>query len=95
MSFNIPLNRKINKTKDNLIQKIARLQNKLTTFPRINFGFLSIVEKKIEGFFQAIEKRIIFYKTLKEEEKQKVIIRTLEKAWNKTIQRSRRKKTQI
>ena len=74
--FNI---KKINKTKDNLILKIARLENKLTTFPKINFKFLSIVEKKIEGFFQAIERKIFYYKTLKEEEKQKSIIRTLEK----------------
>ena len=74
--FNI---KKINKTKDNLILKIARLENKLTTFPKINFKFLSIVEKKIEGFFQAIERKIVSYKTLKEEEKQKSIIRTLEK----------------
>ncbi len=74
--FNI---KKINKTKDNLILKIVRLQNKLTTLPRINFTFFKIIEKKIEGFFQAIEKRIVYYKILQEEEKKKSIIRILEK----------------
>tara|TARA_Y100000590_G_scaffold22008_1_gene25412 strand:+ start:153 stop:1322 length:1170 start_codon:yes stop_codon:yes gene_type:complete len=69
----------IKKTKGNLILKIVRIQNRLTTFPKINFNFFSILEKKIEGFFQSIEKKIISYKTLREEEKQKVIIQTLEK----------------
>ena len=67
------------KTKDSIILKIVRLQNKLTTFPKIKFSLLSIVEKKIEGFFQAIEKRLVSYKNLREEEKQKNIIHRLEK----------------
>ena len=71
--------KKINKTKDSLILKIVRIQNKLTTFPKINLKFFSILEKKIEGFFQSIEKRIISYKILRQEEKQKAIIHTLEK----------------
>ena len=71
--------KKINKTKDSLILKIVRIQNKLTTFPKINLKFFSILEKKIEGFFQSIEKRIISYKILRQEEKQKAIIQTLEK----------------
>ena len=37
------------------------------------------MKKKIEGFFQSIEKRIISYKILRQEEKQKAIIQTLEK----------------
>ena len=71
--------KKINKTKDSIILKIVRIQNKLTTFPKINLKFFSILEKKIEGFFQSIEKRIISYKILRQEEKQKAIIQTLEK----------------
>ena len=71
--------KKINKAKDSLILKIVRIQNKLTTFPKINFKFFSILEKKIEGFFQSIEKKIISYKILRQEEKQKAIIQTLEK----------------
>ena len=71
--------KKINKTKDSLILKIVRIQNKVTTFPKINLNFFSILEKKIEGFFQSIEKRIISYKILRQEEKQKSIIQTLEK----------------
>ena len=71
--------KKINKTKDSLILKIVRIQNKFTTFPKINLKFFSILEKKIEGFFQSIEKRIISYKILRQEEKQKAIIQTLEK----------------
>ena len=71
--------KKINKTKDSIILKIVRIQNKLTTFPKINLKFFSILEKKIEGFFQSIEKRIISYKILRQEEKQKAIIHTLEK----------------
>ena len=71
--------KKINKTKDSLILKIVRIQNKVTTFPKINLNFFSILEKKIEGFFQSIEKRIISYKILRQEEKQKAIIHTLEK----------------
>ena len=71
--------KKINKAKDSLILKIVRIQNKLTTFPKINFKFFSILEKKIECFFQSIEKKIISYKILRQEEKQKAIIQTLEK----------------
>ena len=71
--------KKINKTKDSIILKIVRIQNKFTTFPKINLKFFSILEKKIEGFFQSIEKRIISYKILRQEEKQKAIIQTLEK----------------
>tara|TARA_B100000686_G_scaffold342516_1_gene421816 strand:+ start:62 stop:1237 length:1176 start_codon:yes stop_codon:yes gene_type:complete len=71
--------KKIKKTKDSLILKIVRIQNKVTTFPKINLNFFSILEKKIEGFFQSIEKRIISYKILRQEEKQKSIIQTLEK----------------
>ncbi len=67
------------KTKDSLILKIVRLQNKLTTFPKINFSLFSSLEKKIEGFFQAIEKRLVSYKILREEEKQKNIIQRLER----------------
>ncbi len=70
--------KKINKTKDSLILKIVKIQNKITTFPKINFSFFSNLDKKIGGFFQAIERRIISYKTLREEEKQKTIIKKLE-----------------
>ena len=38
--------KKINKTKDSIILKIVRIQNKLTTFPKINLKFFSILEKK-------------------------------------------------
>ena len=47
--------------------------------PKINFSFFSNLEKKIEGFFQGIEKKITSYKILKEEEKQKNIFLKLEK----------------
>ena len=70
--------KKKNKTKDSLILKIVRIQNSLSSFPRIKFSFFSILEKKIEGFFQGIEKGIISYKILREEEKQKNIIQKLE-----------------
>ncbi len=70
---------KVNKRKESLILKIVRIQNKLTSFPKLNFSFFFNLDKKIEGFFQGIEKRIIFYKTLREEEKQKNIIQKLEK----------------
>ncbi len=84
VKFNI---NKINKTKDNLILKIVRIQNKLTNFPKINLKFFSILEKKIEGFFQSIDKKIISYKTLREEEKQKAVIRNLEKEEKEKQQR--------
>ena len=71
--------KKFNKSKDSLILKIVRIQNKLTNFPKINFSLFSNLEKKIEGFFQGIEKKIISYKNLREEEKQKNIIKKLEK----------------
>ena len=70
--------KKKNKIKDSLILKIVRIQNSLSSFPRIKFSFFSILEKKIEGFFQGIEKGIISYKILREEEKQKNIIQKLE-----------------
>ncbi len=66
------------KRKDSLILKIVRIQNKITTFPKINFSLFSNLEKIIEGFFQGIEKRLVSYKTLREEEKQKNIIYKLE-----------------
>ena len=69
----------INKSKESLILKIARIQNRLTTFPRIKFSFFSTLDKKIGSFFTGIEKRIISYKILREEEKQKNIIKRLEK----------------
>ena len=69
----------INKSKESLILKIARIQNRLTTFPRIKFSFFSTLDKKIGSFFTGIEKRIISYKILREEEKQKNIIQRLEK----------------
>ena len=71
--------KKKNKTKDTIILKIIRIQNKLSNFPKINLNFFNILDKKIEGFFQGIEKRIISYKILREEEKQKSIIKKLEK----------------
>ena len=37
------------------------------------------MDKKIESFFSGIEKRITFYKALREEEKQKNIIKKLER----------------
>tara|TARA_Y100001970_G_scaffold223079_1_gene274567 strand:- start:1791 stop:2963 length:1173 start_codon:yes stop_codon:yes gene_type:complete len=70
--------KKKNKTKDSLILKIVRIQNSLSSFPKIKFSFFSILEKKIEGFFHGIEKVIISYKTLRDEEKQKNIIQKLE-----------------
>ena len=70
--------KKKNKIKDSLILKIVRIQNSLSSFPRIKFSFFSILEKKIEGFFQGIEKGIISYKILRDEEKQKNIIQKLE-----------------
>ena len=70
---------KLSKSKDSIILKIVRIQNKLTSFPKINFSFFSNLEKKIEGFFQGIEKKITSYKILKEEEKQKNIFQKLEK----------------
>ena len=70
--------KKIFKTKDSLILKIVRIQNKITNFPKVNFNFFSILDKKIESFFQGIEKRIISYKIIREEEKQKNIIQKLE-----------------
>ena len=68
-----------NKSKDTLILKIARIQNKITTLPKINFSFFTNLDKKIESFFNGIEKKIISYKTLREEEKQKTILKKLEK----------------
>ena len=70
--------KEIKKTKEKLILKIIRFQNKITTFPKINLNFFPYIEKKIEGFFAGIEKRIISYKVLQEEEKKKSIIRKLE-----------------
>jgi len=70
--------KKVSKTKDLLVLKIVRIQNKLTSFPKVNFSFFSNLDKKIESFFQAIEKRIVSYKVLREEEKQKSIIQKLE-----------------
>ena len=71
--------KKVSKTKDSFILKIVRIQNKLTTFPKINFSFFSNLDKKIESFFQGIEKRIISYKILREEEKQKNILQRLDR----------------
>tara|TARA_Y100001970_G_scaffold287846_1_gene413522 strand:+ start:180 stop:1358 length:1179 start_codon:yes stop_codon:yes gene_type:complete len=68
-----------NKVRNSIIIKIARIQNRLTTLPKINFSFFSILDKKIENFFQGIEKKIIFYKDLREEEKQKNILKNLER----------------
>ena len=70
--------KEIKKTKEKFILKIVRFQNKITTFPKINLNFFPYIEKKIEGFFAGIEKRIISYKVLQEEEKKKSIIRKLE-----------------
>ena len=70
---------KVNKSKDSLILKIVRIQNKLSSFPKVNFSFFFNLDKKIESFFQGIEKRIISYKILREEEKKKNIIQKLEK----------------
>ena len=58
---------------------MVRIQNKISTFPKINFNFFSKLEKKIESFFQGIEKRIISYKVLREEEKKRSIIQKLER----------------
>ncbi len=69
----------VNKKKVSIILKIARIQNRLTTFPKINFSFFSILDKKIENFFQGIERKIIFYKELRQDEKQKNIIQKLER----------------
>ncbi len=69
----------INKTKDSIILKIVRIQNKLTTLPKINFSFFINLDKKIESFFNGIEKKIISYKTLREEEKQRTILAKLDK----------------
>ena len=71
--------KKLKNTKESLILKIVRIQNRLTTFPRIKFSFFSTLDKKIESFFTGIEKKIISYKVLREEEKQKNIIQKLEK----------------
>ncbi len=71
--------KKLLKTKDSLILKIVRIQNKLTNFPKINLKFFSILDKKIESFFQGIEKRITSYQVIREEEKRKNIIQRLEK----------------
>ena len=71
--------KKIFKTKDSLILKIVRIQNKLTSFPKINLNFFAILDKKIESFFQGIEKKITSYKVIREEEKQKNIIQKLER----------------
>ncbi len=70
---------KISIAKDSLILKIVRAQNKFSNFPKINFSFFFKLDKKIESFFQGIEKRIISYKVLREEEKRKSIIIKLEK----------------
>ena len=71
--------KKLLKTKDSLILKIVRIQNKLTNFPKVNLKFFSILDKKIESFFQGIEKRITSYQVIREEEKRKNIIQRLEK----------------
>ena len=71
--------KKLLKTKDTLILKIVRIQNKLTNFPKVNLKFFSILDKKIESFFQGIEKRITSYQVIREEEKRKNIIQRLEK----------------
>ena len=70
--------KKLLKKKDSIILKLARFQNKLSTFPEINLNFFSILDKKIESFFSGIERRITFYKILREEEKQKNIVKKLE-----------------
>tara|TARA_Y100001958_G_C21180287_1_gene510300 strand:- start:216 stop:1397 length:1182 start_codon:yes stop_codon:yes gene_type:complete len=69
----------ISKKKDDLILKIIRIQNKITNFPKLNFTFFSNLERKIESFFQGIEKRITSYKILREEENKKNIIQKLER----------------
>ena len=56
-----------------------RIQNKITTLPKINFSFFTNLDKKNESFFNGIEKKIISYKNLREEEKQKTILQKLEK----------------
>ena len=71
--------KKKTKTKDLIILKIIKIQNRLTNFPKIKFSFFSSLEKKIESFFNGIESKIISYKTLREEEKQKNIIQKLER----------------
>ena len=70
--------KKIFKTKESIILKIVRIQNKLSNFPKFNLNFFSRLDKKIESFFHGIERRINFYKVLREEEKQKNIIQKLE-----------------
>ena len=74
-----PSIKKIKNTRESLILKIVRIQNRLTTFPRIKFSFFSTLDKKIESFFAGIEKKINSYKVLRDEEKQKYIIQKLEK----------------
>ena len=69
----------ISKTKETFVLKIARIQNALTSLPKINFSFVYSLDKKIESFFQGIEKKIIFYKILREQERKKTIIKKLEK----------------
>ena len=71
--------KKIFKTNDSLILKIVRIQNKLTDFPKINLNFFATLDKKIESFFQGIEKKITSYKVIREEEKKKNIIQKLER----------------
>ena len=69
--------KKIFKTKESIILKIVRIQNKLSNFPKFNLNFFFRLDKKIESFFSGIERRINFYKVLREEEKQKNIIQKL------------------
>ena len=71
--------KKISKKKDTFILKIIKVQNKFSNFPKINFNFFPIIEKKIENFFQSIENKITSYKVLRQEEKQKIILQKLEK----------------
>tara|TARA_Y100001970_G_scaffold43945_1_gene54869 strand:- start:1148 stop:2329 length:1182 start_codon:yes stop_codon:yes gene_type:complete len=71
--------KKISNTKDSFLLKIIRIQNKLSNFPKINFSIFSAIDKKIESFFSGIERKITFYKVLRDEEKQKNIIKKLER----------------
>ena len=50
----------------------------------LNFSFFSNLDKKIESFFQGIEKRITSYKILREEEKQKNILQRLDREEKET-----------
>ena len=84
--------KKKTKTKDLIILKIIKIQNRLTNFPKIKFSFFSSLEKKIESFFNGIESKIISYKTLREEEKQKNIIQKLEREEKEKSEKIREEK---